>query len=417
MSSEDDDRSRKTRAKPLNEKYPGLEVLSADPENAQTDSRSNLAGYLTPREQHYIRNHYRTPEIDAEEWRVSLTGMVKETVNLSVDELKHDFPTESVIHTMECSGNGRAYFEPSAEGDQWTYGALGTAVWTGTPVQDVLSEYGSATEEGLWLSVMGGETIEKEDVFCRSIPMSKVLDDCLLAYEMNGAPLTPEHGYPVRLLVPGWFGNNSVKWVDRMHVMDQMVAGEDWQSVDGRDYTTYQQSSYRIVPAGDDAPEPNSSIEEFSTYDQLRATEGIHNPYLFDQLVKSLVVAPEDGATLSLAANDRIEITGVAWSGEDPVERIEVSADGGETWSDAEFVGPDLGPYAAQKFRHVWDPEPGTHRLLSRATDEQGRTQPATISDPDEGLRGIEDGKFPWNRKGYANDAYEPLGVTITVEN
>jgi hypothetical protein len=198
--------------------------------------------------------------------------------------------------------------------------------------------------------------------------------------------------------------------------MDRMVAGEDWQSVDGQDYTTYQQSSYRIVLAQDDVPEPRSSIEEFSTYDQLRATEEIHNAYLFEQLVKSLVVAPEDGATLSLAANDRIGITGVAWSGEGPVERAEVSTDGGETWSDAEFVGPDLGPYAARKFRHVWAPEPGTHRLLSRATDEGGRTQPATISDPDEGLQGIDDGKFPWNQKGYAIDAYEPLGVTVTVE-
>ena len=417
MSPENDDRSQKARTQHLNEKYPGLEVLSTEPENARTDSRANLASYLTPREQHYIRNHYRTPEIDAAEWRVSLTGMVEETVDLSIDALKHDFPTESVVHMMECSGNGRAYFEPDAEGDQWTYGALGNAVWTGTPVREVLAEYGSATEEGLWLSVMGGETIEEEDVFCRSIPMSKILDDCLLAYEMNGTPLKPEHGYPVRLLVPGWFGNNSVKWVDRMYVMDRMVAGEDWQSVDGRDYTTYQQSSYRIVPAQDDTPESYASIEEFSTYDQLRATDEIHNAYLFDQLVKSLVISPEDGATLSAASSGRIEIMGVAWSGEDPVERVEVSADGGETWDDAEFVGPDLGPYAARKFRYSWEPLSGTHRLLSRATDEQGRTQPATISDPDEGLRGIDDGKFPWNQKGYANDAYGPLGVTVTVED
>ena len=187
----------------LNEKYPGLEVLSADPENAQTNSRSNLASYLTSREQHYIRNHYRTPEIDADDWCVSLTGMVDEEIDLSIGELKHDFPTESVIHMMECSGNGQAYFDPDAEGDQWTYGAVGNAVWTGTPVRELLAEYGGATDEGLWLSAMGGEVIDDEDVFCRSIPMSKILDDCLLAYEMNGSPLSPEHGYPVRLLVPG----------------------------------------------------------------------------------------------------------------------------------------------------------------------------------------------------------------------
>ena len=186
MTHGNDDRSQKARAQPLDEKHPGLEVLSAEPENAQTDSRANLASYLTPREQHYIRNHYRTPAIDAAEWRVSLTGLVEEQADLSIDELEHDFPTESVIHTMECSGNGRAYFEPDAEGDQWTYGALGTAVWTGTPLRDVLLEYGGATENGLWLSVTSGETIDDEDVFCRSIPMAKVLDDCLLAYEING---------------------------------------------------------------------------------------------------------------------------------------------------------------------------------------------------------------------------------------
>jgi DMSO/TMAO reductase YedYZ molybdopterin-dependent catalytic subunit len=401
----------------LNEKYHGLEVLSADPENAQTNSRSNLASYLTSREQHYIRNHYRTPEIDADDWCVSLTGMVDEEIDLSIGELKHDFPTESVIHMMECSGNGRAYFDPDAEGDQWTYGAVGNAVWTGTPVRELLAEYGGATDEGLWLSAMGGEVIDDEDVFCRSIPMSKILDDCLLAYEMNGSPLSPEHGYPVRLLVPGWFGNNSVKWVDRIHTMDQMVAGEIWQSADGRDYTTYQQSSYRIVPAQDDTPKRYSSIEEFSTYDQLRATDEIRNAYLFDQLVKSLIVLPEDDATIAASSANRVAITGVGWSGDDPVKRIEVSVDGGETWNDAEFVGPNLGPYAAQKFRYVWAPEPGTHRLLSRATDEKERTQPATISDPDEELQGIKDDEFPWNQKGYANDAYEPLGVTVTVEN
>jgi DMSO/TMAO reductase YedYZ molybdopterin-dependent catalytic subunit len=391
-----------------------LEVLSADPENAQTTARGNLASYLTSREEHYIRNHHRTPDIDAEEWHVSVTGMVDEEAELSMDELRHEFPTESVIHMMECSGNGRAYFEPDADGDQWTYGAIGNAVWTGTPMRDVLTEYGAATDDGLWLTVIGGEAIDDEDVFCRSIPISKVVEDCLLAYEMNGSPMRPEHGYPIRLIVPGWFGNNSVKWVERMCVMDEMVAGEEWTSKSGRDYTEYQQSSYRIVPAGDDEPERYSSIDTFSTYDQMEA-DGIRNAYFFDQLVKSIVVSPDEGATLSSASNSVVEITGVTWSGDDPVERIEVSTDSGETWDEAEFVGPDLGPYAAGKFRYVWNSEPGTHTLCSRATDEQGRTQPATIAEPEDGLRGIRDDEYPWNRKGYGNNAYEPLGVTVTV--
>lgn len=315
---------------------------------------------------------------------------------------------------MECSGYGRAYFTPKTPGDQWTYGAVGNAIWTGTPVGEILDESEAKTDEGLWLSVMGGEAVEDEDVFCRSIPMAKIMDDCLLAYEMNGSPMAPEHGYPIWLLVPGWFGNNSVKWVDRMHVMDEMVAGKDWKEQGGQDYTEYQQSSYRIVPAQDEEPERYSSVDVFSTYDQMKVPDEIQNAYLFDQLVKSAITAPVEEARLS-PADGTVEITGVAWSGDDGIDSVEISVNGGETWNESEFVGPDLGPYAAQKFQYIWAAEPGVHTLMSRATDEQGRTQPETISDPDDGLRGIDDDMYPWNQKGYGNNAYEPLGVTVSI--
>lgn len=410
-----DDSTERTEGQSLPEKYPGLVVLSSDPENAQMASRSHLERYLTPREEHYIRNHYRTPAIDETEWKVSLTGLVDEETELSMDELRHDYATESVVHMMECSGNGRAYFEPDAEGDQWTVGAVGNAVWTGTPVRAILNEYGVATGEGLWLSVMGGETIDGEDVFCRSLPLTKIMDDCLLAYEMNGSPMNAEHGYPVRLLVPRWFGNNSVKWVDRMHVMDGMVTGDEWESRNGRDYTEYQQSSYRIIPAQDDEPERYSSLDSFSTYDQMQATDEIRNAYLFDQLVKSLIISPTDGS-VNGPPNGRIEITGVAWSGDDDVERVEISVNGGETWHEAEFVGPDFERYAVRTFRYVWGTEPGEHTLLSRATDERGRSQPATVSAPEDGHRGIEEDQYPWNQKGYGNNAYVPLGVSVTID-
>lgn len=400
----------------LSERFPQLEVLSADPENAQIQSRAALESYLTSREEHYIRNHHRTPDIDATEWTISLTGIVDEELELSVADIKHDYSTESVVHMMECSGNGRAYFDPETPGDQWTYGAVGNAIWTGTPVREILTENEAETDEGLWLSVMGGEAVDDEDVFCRSIPMTKIVENCLLAYEMNGAPLAPEHGYPIRLLVPGWFGNNSVKWVDRLHVMEQMVAGEDWESRDGRDYTEYQQSSYRIVPEQDHQPEEYSSIDRFGTYDQMQTTGGIRNAYLFDQLVKSIVTSFEEGATLSPSGDRIVEVTGVAWSGDDAVECVEVSTDGGETWHDVEFVGPDLGRHAVRKFRYAWNADAGEHTICSRATDEEGRTQPAQVSDPERGLRGIEDDEYPWNQKGYGNNAYEPLGVSVTVE-
>ena len=398
----------------------GLEVLSADPVNAQTAARSNLESYLTPQGEHYIRTHHRTPDINADDWSVSLSGLVDDERDLSIDEIEHGYSTESVVHVMECSGNGRAYFDPDAEGDQWTYGAVGSAIWTGTPVRELLDSAGVDTDtdgdDDLWVSVMGGEAKDDEDVYCRSIPLSKVVEDCLLAYEMNGAPLPPEHGYPIRLLVPGWFGNNSVKWIDRIHVMEEMVDGPEWEDRDGRDYTEYQQSSYRIVPAQDDDPTRYSTVDRIDTQEQMQAPEEIRNAYLFDQLVKSLVTSFEGGETVTPDSDGAVEVTGVAWAGDDAVERVEVSTDGGETWDEAEFVGPDLGRYAVRKFRYVWEAESGAHTLCSRATDERGRVQPARISDPEVGLRGIEDDEYPWNKKGYGNNAYEPLGVSITVE-
>lgn len=404
-----------SRDRPLTERYPGLEFLTEDPENAQIASRQQLEHVITPREDHYIRTHHRTPSIDASEWTVSLTGLVDEAAEISMDALRHEYPTESVVHMMECSGNGRTYFEPDAEGDQWRDGAVGNAVWTGTPVRDLLDAHGGETDHDRWLSAMGGEARADEDVYCRSIPMSKALSDCLLAYEMNGAPMRPEHGYPVRLLVPGWFGNNSVKWVDEVRVMDEMVNGEAWTSRDGRDYTNYQQSSYRLLPADDEEPDRHRSVDVFDMHDQMASPE-IRNAYFFDQVVKSLLTFPEDGATLTPTADGTIELRGVAWSGDDAVERVGLSTDGGSAWEAAEFVGPDIGHHAVRTFRYVWEAEAGEHTLLSRATDERGRTQPATVSAPDEGLRGIEDGKYPWNRKGYGNNAYAPYGITVTVD-
>ena len=398
------------------ERYPGLQVLSSDPENAEIASRSDLQRLLTPKEDHYVRNHHPTPRLDESDWTVSLTGMVTETAELSMDELREDYPTESIPHTMQCSGNGRTFFEPDAGGHQWTTGAVATAVWRVTPVREVLEAHGVDTDAG-WVAVMGGEAPEDGDVFCRSIPMAKMLDDCLLAYEMNGAPLSDDHGFPVRLLVPGWFGNNCVKWVSRIHTMDSMIAGEEWNGENGGpDYTRWQQFRYRIIPEQDDVPTAHTSLETTETHEQL-TSEAIDNAYLYDQLVTSLITAPAENAVRDPA--EPIEITGMTWAGDDPVECVEVSTDGGETWADADLFEPALGRYAWRRFRYLWYPssESGDHLIVSRATSERGRRQPATISAPEAGLRGIEDDEFPWNKRGYASNAYQPYGVTVHLEN
>ncbi|WP_411964816.1 sulfite oxidase [Haloferax sp. YSMS24] len=401
----------------LEEKYPGLEILSPEPENAQAASRSTYAGYITPNEEFYIRNHYVSPTIDESEWQVSLTGLVDSELELSMEEIKNSFGTDSVAHTMQCSGNGRSYFEPQVGGNQWSFGAVGNTVWTGTPISEILNAYGADTSAGNYLTVMGGEAPDGEDIFTRSIPMEKVMDDCLLAYEMNGSALPKEHGFPVRLLVPGWFGNNNVKWVDRMHVMDKMVIGEEWEDGDQRLYTHWQQYSYRIIPEQDDGAVQYESIDIFDTYEQMQNTDEIRNAYMYDQLVKSLIGYPGEGQTVAPSPGGTIEVVGVAWAGEDGVDSVEVSTDGGETWGEAEFYGPAYTETAWRQFRYIWsDPSSGEHTLVSRATDSQGRAQPATISDPEEGLRGIQDDKFPWNEDGYANNAYMPHAITCTVE-
>jgi len=406
----------------LEERYPGLRILSPEPENAEAAARATYADYITPREEHYIRNHYPTPDIEESDWTVSLTGLVDDEADLSMEEIKHSFSTESVTHTMQCAGNGRSYFDPQVGGNQWTFGAVGNTVWTGTPVSEILEYYGAETGEGYFVTVMGGEHPEGEDVFTRSIPMEKVLDDTLLAYNMNGSPVSPDHGFPVRLLVPGWFGCNNVKWVNRMHVMETMVIGDEWEEEgapeDGqRTYTHWQQYSYRVVPEEDDGAEHYEDIPVYDTREQMEQTDAIRNAYMYDQVEKSLIGYPGEGQTISPSPAGTIEVIGVAWAGDDGLEMVEVSTDGGDSWGEAEFFGPVDGNSGWRQFRYVWeDPSTGDHTLASRATDDRGYTQPATISNPDDQLRSIADDQYPWNQSGYGNNAYMPHAVDCTVE-
>lgn len=399
---------------PFEERYPGLQVLEYDPENAEAAARETYTKPLTPSTEHYVRNHYPTPAINGEEWTIELRGMgIDGCRDLEMAALREEYPTESVTHTMQCSGNGRADFEPEVDGVQWTVGAVGTTVWTGTPLSAVLEAAGAKMEPDSWLVVAGGEHPQDEDVFARSLPMEKVLKDCLLAYEMNGEPLTPDHGYPVRLIVPDWFGNNCVKWVAELEVLEKMHAGEEWA-----DYVEWQHNSYRML-ATDQEPAEHNSIDEFDTRAQMDAEaagEVDHAPYLYDQFIKSIIGYPGENATISSRDQDgRIEVVGVAWAGDDRVERVELSVDGGETWADAELVGEDLGPYAWRQFRYCWDAEPGEYALVSRATDEHGRSQPRDVAHADEELVTVENGRFPWNQGGYGNNAYLPHAVDVTV--
>ncbi|WP_394739348.1 sulfite oxidase [Natronococcus roseus] len=402
----------------LEDAYPGLTVHSADPENGEAAERETYINYITPAEEHFIRNRYLSPDIDEDDHEVELR-LGDETVELSMEDIKHSYSTESVAHTMQCTGNGRSYFEPEVGGNPWEFGAVGNAIWTGTPVSEILEEYGADTSDGMWLMAAGDDVPSEDDqVFARSIPMQKVMEDCILAYQMNGHDLTIEHGHPVRLLVPGWYGCNNIKWLSELEVMDMMMYGDEWER-----YYNWQQNSYRLETAGQ-SPEHHEEIEEFDTWEQMDlAAEGEHPlAYAYDQVTKSVIGYPGEDSTVSpRAADGRVEIVGVAWAGDDSIEQVEISTDGGESWENAELFTPEMEGIDTtgswQQFRYLWNPEEeGEYVICSRATDEQGRSQPREVAHQDDELETIEEDAFPWNADGHANNAYWPHRVEIDVD-
>lgn len=375
----------------------------------ETPGREPYSDFITPVEEFFVRNHFPVPDIDASQWTVSLTGLSgQEDVELSMDEIKHSYPTETKVVTMQCSGNSAGLL-PEVEFTGLGFGLLSTTTFTGTPVSAILEEYDADTSQGMWLSAIGADSPEGGPYYTRSVPMEKITQDCLLAYEMAGRPLPPDHGYPLRLVVPGWYGVNSIKWLERMHVMDMMVYGDEWEQ-----YTQWQQDSYRFLRQGEEEPQDQREIDVYDIYDQL-ASDEIPNPYSFEMDVKSIIGYPT-GGEVRPSPGGTIEVIGVAWAGDNEVARVDVSTDGGETWGEAEFFGPVEQPEAWRLFRYVWqDPQPGEHLVVSRATDDEDRNQPAIVSQPDERLDRITDEKFPWNQAGYWNNAYEPHGVEVTI--
>ena len=370
--------------------------------------RRAFADWLTPIEEHFVCHRNDIPEIDADAWTVSLTGDAEGS--LAMADIEEEYPTVAVAHTMECAGNGRGQHRPETGSVQWEFEAAGTAVWTGTPVSSVLRDHGVDSSDGEWLTAVGGDPSEADDVFARSIPLSKALEDCILAYGMNGQPLPREHGYPVRLIVPGWYGVNNVKWVEELRVMDSMVVEGSLDRPGQHAY--WQQGSYRIHPEGAE-PDANDAIETVDTWEQLEGA--VEHPYTFDLNAMSLIGIPDGDDPVTPRPDGTVEVRGVAWAGDDAVERVEVSTDGGETWADAELFGPDY-PGAWRLFRYDWDAGPGSHLLASRATDELGRRQPARISGPDAWRDALEEDEYPWNEGGFAANAYEPNAVAVEVD-
>jgi len=321
---------------------------------------------VTPVGLHYLLTHYDVPVVDPGSWRLAVHG--ERELELSLDELRTRPATELTV-TMECAGNGRARFDPRPVSQPWLNEAIGTARWRGTALRPLLEEAGvpDATVEvlltGLDRGVEGGE----EQAFQRSLPLDEALrDEVLLAYEMNGAPLLPQHGFPLRVIVPGWYGMTNVKWLGRIEFLETPFAG-------------YQNSQgYRLRQTEDDEGVP---------LDRMRP--------------RSLMVPPGIPEFLSrdrfLEAGE-VLLEGRAWSGHAPIASVEVSADGGSTWALAELE-PDGERWAWRGWAYRWQAERGDHLLCSRARDEAGNEQPL---------------EMPWNVGGYANNAVQTVRVTVS---
>jgi len=322
---------------------------------------------LTPLGLHYLLIHYDIPQVDADAWRLEVGGRVERPMTLSLDDLKARERVDVAV-TMECAGNGRAALEPRPVSQPWLNGAVGTAKWTGTPLEPLLREAGLAADAlevlftGLDRGVEGGEPQAYE----RSLTLSEALDgEAILAWAINDTPLPPQHGFPLRLVVPGWYGMTNVKWLARITVLDAPFEG-------------YQQMhGYRMRRSEDELGEPVTRMVPRA----LMLPPGVP-----DFMTRKRFVP---------AGPNRLE--GRAWSGLGPITRVEVSADGGASWEDAE-LGEAPGPHAWRGWSFAWEAAPGEHELCCRATDAAGNAQPL---------------EPPWNLGGYSNNAVQRIPVEV----
>jgi DMSO/TMAO reductase YedYZ molybdopterin-dependent catalytic subunit len=320
------------------------QVLTAGPENSETPLAS-LRGWVTPNRLFFVRNHFRAPALDRSGYRLRIEGCVDRPLELSWTDLTA-MAQRSLFATMECAGNCRSFLKIPAPGEQWGTGAIGHAEWTGVPLVNVLERAGmrwGAIEVVCEGADRGSEPDHPDEMpYARSLPLGKALDpDTLLAFRMNGELLDPWHGYPLRLIVPGWYGVASVKWLTRIEVRDRPFHGY------------YQTRTYIY---------------------QRQTADGVESVSVGPMAVKSEILHPLAGATL---APGEQRVFGLAWAGEETVAAVDVSTDGGRSWSGARLIGPRL-PYCWTRWEFPWSPaEPGEYTILARAASSSGDVQPS----------------------------------------
>ena len=325
--------------------------------------RAALQSWLTPNANFYVRNHFSVPSLDSPTWSLSVEGEVTQPFSLTLDEVMR-LPKHTVPVTLECAGNNRSDLQPEVSGNQFRDGAVGTAIWGGLALKHLLESCGvtPAAKEVLFEAADTGEPEpgKPPTSYQRSLSLTVATHpDTLLAYEMNGEQLPEAHGYPLRLIVPSWYGMASVKWLNRIVVIDYEFRG------------FFQTDRYVLRVEGEE-PEPLSYV-----------------------WIKSLIGSPRQGDVLDQRQH---EINGLAWSGGGTVTLVEFSPDSGETWRPVTLGGPDH-PYTWRPWSYHWEPlAPGHFTLMVRAYDEVGNMQPLETT---------------WNSLGYAVNGVKAVCVTV----
>ncbi|MGC4046744.1 MAG: sulfite oxidase [Armatimonas sp.] len=327
---------------------PGLIVREKRPENLEFPFGS-LSSLVTPNDRFYVRSHFAVPQMDRNSWRLVVEGAVKERLELTYEELVKMTP-RTLPATLECAGNSRVFLSPTANGVQWQLGAVSNAEWTGVPLQAVLQRAG-VLPGAVEVILEGADTGEIKNPpkpagmihYSRSLPLERAnRPEVLLAYRMNGQELPLSHGFPVRAIVPGWYGMASVKWLTRLIVVDKPYHGH-FQTIDYAIWETTHGVKSRI---------PVTEIQ-----------------------VKAEIARPE--MQESIAAGSTYRISGAAWTGDSEIAKVEVSTDEGKTWEVARLLGASAR-YAWRLWEYSWKvpTQSGRYTLMARATDAKGNTQP-----------------------------------------
>lgn len=354
----------------------GLKILNDRPLNAETPAHL-LDDRITPVDRHFIRNNGLPPgATNASDWRLIIDGEVDQPLTLSIADLQKDFDVVTYALQLECGGNGRAAFNPPARGNQWTVGAIGNSEWTGVRYRDLLRAAG-IKDSAVYTGHYGADThlsgqVDKQAI-SRGIPIRKAMDPhTLVAFAMNGGPIHPMNGAPLRVVAPGWPGSCSQKWLNRIWVRKVV---HDGAKMGG---TSYRVPRYPVA-RGQDVPEQDFQIIE-------------------SMPVKSMITYPRNGIELSDGNSDLV-IRGHAWAGEAAVQAVDISMDFGATWQRA-MLEPPANKYSWQQWRAALAfPVPGYYELWSRAVDELGRMQPFAID---------------WNPKGYLNNSMHRIAVRVS---